>query len=172
MSVKTALKSSFFIAFVLLFAACTGDQESLLTKKWKTTSLESSLEKLQKAQYQQLLDTMTDQNEMMEYFGTVDSFKKVIQADIKDQEEFRKVNMENSFMDFKENHIAYFISVDGIDSAKWSLEENELILDSEEFTGVSELTRFTINKLTKDDLQLQMINENDTSIISLKTAKN
>lgn len=171
MSIETAIKRSFFVVILFLLAACSGDKEALLSKKWKTVGLESSLEKLQKKQYEQLLDTMTAQNEMIEFFGTVDSFKKVILADLKDQEEFRKTNMENSFMEFNKNHVAYFISVDGIDSAKWSIEENELILDPEEFTGTQELTRFTITELTADNLQLQMINQNDTSTISLIKAK-
>lgn len=171
MSIKTAIKRSFFVVMLFLLAACGGDKEALLSKKWKTVSLESSQQKLQLRQYEQLLDSMTAQNEMIEFFGTVDSFKKVIRADIESQEEFRKTNMENSFMEFKKNHVAYFISVDGIDSAKWSVVENELVLDPEEFTGTQELTRFTIKELTDDALQLQMINQTDTSTISLKKAK-
>lgn len=172
MSANTAITRLSLLLTVCFLAACGSATESMISKKWKTTNIENSSIKKKKKEYIQLLDTITARNAGVAAYGTVDALKKAMLLGIEEAEQRMKTNMENSFMEFKKNHVVYFISVDGIDSAKWSLEDNEIVCDPEEFTGTQELTRLRISQLTKDSMTLKMINQYDTSIISLKSTTN
>lgn len=171
MSVNKATIAFLFVLTACFFAACKGDKASMIAQKWKTTNIENTSVKKEKEYYKKLLDTMTTQNEMVEFFGSIDSFKKVIIADLAQQEEIQKTNLENSFMEFKKNKMVYFTSVDGIDSAKWTLDDDDIVVDDEDFTGVSTVTRLSIVELDKNTLKVKMINQYDTSIISMKKAQ-
>lgn len=168
MSANKAIVAFFLVPSICFFAACSGDKKSQVTGKWKTTGIENSSINKEMDYFKSLMDTMTEKNEMVEFFGSVDSFKKVIVADLAQQEEMQKLSLENSFMEFKKNKMVYFTSVDGVDSAHWRLEENDIVVDDEEFTGVSTVTRLSILELDKKTLKVKMINQYDTSIISMK----
>ncbi len=150
--------------------ACQDNQEQAIIKKWKSTKIENSTYKKEVAYYKNLLDTITEQNDMIEYFGSVDSFKRFVEADLAQQEELQKTNLENTFMEFRADKMVYFTSVDGVDSARWHIEDKEIVMEVEEFTGNPEITRFSILKLDNNNLHLQMINQYDTSTILLKPA--
>ena len=162
-----------FTAFVVLFAACQPSQEDLLCKKWKTTNIYNTLLDKNIAQYKQLLDTVTEKYELVQYTGDLETFKKIIQADIDDMSEkqnSKNLNEDNSFLELSQNKRIYFKSVNGVDSANWYLEDNEIVADDEAFTGVSNLTRFTILRLDKENLKLRQIYQSDTIITTYKAA--
>lgn len=171
MSVNKAILAVLSVSLVCFFGACNGDKASMISKKWKTTDIENTSIKKEMAYYKALMDTMTEKNEMVEFFGSVDSFKKVIVEDLAKQEEMQKTSLENSFMEFKKNKKVYFTSVDGVDSANWYIEEDDIVVDDEEFTGVSTVTRLSIVELDKNNLTVRMINQYDTSTIRMKTAE-
>ena len=54
------------------------------------------------------------------------------------------------WLDIRKDKKIFLITVDGQDSAKWYLEDNDIVADDEDFTGVSNISRMTILKLEKD----------------------
>jgi hypothetical protein len=173
MSVKTAILPYITIILICCFVACNTEKPGTITKEWKAVDIENrSLEK-QKAYYDILMDTITEKNERLEFFnGSIDSFKRFTILAFEEQEAIQKTEIENSFMEFNKNGIAYFKSINGVDSAKWTQEENEIVLDAEDFTGIPNIVRFGIVELTSDKLILKKVDYPDTTIITLKVKEN
>ncbi len=169
MSVNTAILRSFSCLMLLFLAACGTGENAQITKKWKTIDIKNSSLDREFAYYQTLMDTITENNERLEFFdNSVDSFKRFTTETFKEQRELMKREVENSFMEFNPNGNAYFTSINGVDSAKWKIEENEIVLDTEEFTGVPGVIRLAILELSNDNLKLKKVDQYDTSIITLK----
>ncbi len=172
MSVNTAILRYLLLAIVCLMAACNPSKEAKITKKWKATNFENLTLAKEKEYYDTLMDTITINNERLEFFnGSIDSFKRFTKLAFQEQEELQKTEIENSFMEFNDLGVAYFTSINGIDSAKWTIEEDEIVLDAEDFTGIPSITRFGIIELTDDNLKLRKVDFSDTTIITLKSKK-
>jgi len=174
MSLQSTFLPIIFLVVLCFLSACT-DSESKpeVTKRWKAVSIKNLTFEKEKAYYKILLDTITDKNERLEFFnGSVDSFKRFTKLAFQEQEEMQKMQVDNSFMEFKKNGVAYFTSIDGLDSAKWRQEENEIVLDAEDFTGIPNTVRFGILNLSADEMILRKVDLYDTNIITLNVRKN
>lgn len=172
MSVNTAIIRYFLCLGVLMLAACQPNQKAELAKKWKTIDIKNTSLDREFAYYEKLMDTITVQNERLEFFdNSIDSFKRFTNETFKEQRQMMKTEVENSFMEFTKDGMAYFTSINGIDSAKWKMEEKEIVLDTEDFTGVPGIIRLAILELTNENLKLKKVDQYDTSIITLKARK-
>jgi hypothetical protein len=68
-------------------------------------------------------------------------------------------------MEFKSNGIAYTTSIDGIDSAMYTIENNFIKIDEAKLKGVGETMTFEILSLSKDTLKMQLVDYGDTSVV-------
>jgi len=169
MSVNTGTLRYILIAVFCFTIACNPAEEAQITKEWKATDIENLTLAKEKAYYDILMDTITQNNERLEFFNnSIDSFKRFTMKAFEEQAAMEKTEIDNSFMEFKKNGIAYFKSINGVDSAKWTLEDNEIVLDAEDFTGIPNIIRLGILELSKDKLQLRKVDFTDTTIITLK----
>jgi hypothetical protein len=171
---KTTTLPFVLLAVLCLLSACNENEtKPEVSKRWKAVSIKNLTFEKEKAYYKILMDTITDKNERLEFFnGSVDSFKRFTNLAFQEQDEMQKMQVDNSFMEFKKNGVAYFTSIDGLDSAKWRQEEDEIVLDAEEFTGIPNTVRFGILNLTADEMILRKVDLYDTNIITLNVRTN
>ncbi|MBK7690983.1 MAG: hypothetical protein IPJ31_07660 [Bacteroidetes bacterium] len=80
--------------------------------------------------------------------------------------------MENTIMEFKSNGVIYTTSIQGTDSAMYSIDdENNIVIDEAKLKGYGETMKFNILTLSKDSLRVKIIDYGDTSYVSMIPAK-
>ncbi len=162
-------KSILAIALLTLtWTSCQNEKEKLIVKKWKTVDVDYLSMTKAHEQYRAVMDTMTDKNEMLLDFKTIDSSKKFLQYLIESDLERKKESIATTFLELKSDKKAYFTSIDGVDSSAWSIDGDELVLEDGDLTDITNTTRMYIVKLTESEFELRSIMGNDTSFIKMK----
>lgn len=139
-----------------------------MCKKWKSvTVLNSSMNKNIQGM-RNYIDTVGNEDIFLKKSINVDSLKKELQAQLDLAIEEQKVSQENAIMDFKKNGMVYSYTIQGVDSAKYIVnEENEIEIDDRELKGYGELIRMKIIKISADTLQLRMVDYGDTTFVTM-----
>lgn len=156
---------------LLLFAACSEPRKDQLCKKWRTVALKNAKMEEQIEQTEAMLDTLGQRDPQLHQVLNVDSFKNQIRQEIARSREEQKLAMENMFMEFKSNGVVYNTSIDGTDSAYYTLEENDIKIDEARLKGYGETMTMTILGITDDSLSLRLVDFGDTSFIQLIPVK-
>lgn len=165
------MKSKFINIFCLVlicsttFLACKSSQKDLLCKKWKTVALKNSKMEQEVLFMQQYIDTLGQNDPELKTLINIDSTKMMLKAEMEKSTKEQQLALENTLMEFKSNGVAYTTSIDGVDSAMFTIEENFIKIDEAKLKGVGETMTFEILNLTKDSLKLQMIDYGDTSVV-------
>lgn len=160
-----------FAILAIILTSCKNNREKLIVKKWKTVDVDYLSMNKAHEQYRAVMDTMTEKNEMLLDFKTIDSSKKFLQFLIESDLEQKKESIATTFLELKSNNKAYFTSIDGVDSSAWHIEDDELVLEDGDVTDITNTTRMHIVKLTQDDFELRSIMGSDTSYIKMKPYK-
>lgn len=114
------------------------------------------------------IDTVGNQDIFLKKSINIDSLKKELQAQLNMAIEEQKVSQENSIMNFKNNGMVYSYNIQGVDSAKYIVnEENEIEIDDRDLKGYGELIRMKIIKLSADSLLLRMVDYGDTTFVTM-----
>ncbi len=162
-------KSILAIALLTLtLTSCQNEKEKLIVKKWKTIDVDYLSMTKAHEQYRAVMDTMTNKNEMLLDFKTIDSSKKFLQHLIESDLERKKESIATTFLELKSDKKAYFTSINGVDSSAWSIDGDVLVLEDGDLTDITNTTRMYIVKLTKSEFELRSIMGNDTSFIKMK----
>lgn len=155
---------SFFIAMVYL-TACKDSKTDLLCKKWKTVALQNTKMEQEMKFMEQYVDTIGQNDPELRSSVNLDSAKMLIKEEMQRSVLEQKQAIENTLMEFKTNGIAYTTSIDGVDSAMFSIENNFIKIDEAKLKGVGETMTFEILSLSKDTLKMQLVDYGDTSVV-------
>ena len=156
--------ASFFIAVVFLFR-CKDANQDLLCKKWKTIALQNSKMEQEIKFMEQYVDTIGQNDPELRMAINLDSAKMQMKEEMQQSLFEQKQAIENTLMEFKSNGIAYTTSIDGIDSAMYTIENNFIKIDEAKLKGVGETMTFEILSLSKDTLKMQLVDYGDTSVV-------
>ncbi|QLH46925.1 MAG: hypothetical protein HWD58_15640 [Bacteroidota bacterium] len=152
---------------LLLLTACSEPRKEMLCKKWRTVALKNAKMEAQIQQTEAMLDTLGQQDPELHQILNVDSLKTQIRQEIARSRQEQQLAMENMFMDFRSNGVVYNTSIDGTDSAYYTLEENDIKIDEARLKGYGETMTMTVLGISSDTLSLRLIDFGDTSFIQL-----
>lgn len=114
------------------------------------------------------IDTVGNNDIFLKKSINIDSLKKELHEQLDMAIEEQKVSQENAIMDFKKTGIVYSYSIQGVDSAKYIVnEENEIEIDDRDLKGYGELIRMKIIKISADSLLLRMVDYGDTTFVTM-----
>ena len=114
-----------------------------------------------------MIDTLGEKDPELRKTINIDSAKLILQAELNKSIQEQKLAEENTLMEFVSNGVVYTTSIEGIDSAMYSIEDNFIKIDEAKLKGHGESMTFEILKLSKDSLLLKLVDYGDTSIISM-----
>ena len=159
--------------FVLIFIqiGCKSDKSKFLYQKWKTASLKNSTMEKEIKEMQAYIDTLGKNDAEVRNAVNVDSAKMILQAQLDQSIEEQRLASENTLMEFLSNGVVVTTSIDGVDSAMFSLEENLIKIDEAKLKGHGETMTFEIISLNQDNLSLRLVDYGDTSVIDMKPVK-
>ncbi len=114
------------------------------------------------------IDTVGNEDKEIGKATDLDSLKMFLREDLKRMKEEQQMALENTIMEFQSNGVTYNRSIEGVDSAMYTLEEDRFIkIDEAKLKGMGETMTFEILKLTADTLQLQLVDYGDTSLATM-----
>lgn len=151
----------------IFLTACSDSKMNLLCKKWRTVALKNARMEGQIQQTEAMLDTLGQNDPELHQILNVDSLKNQIRQEIARSRQEQQLAMENMFMDFRSNGVVYNTSIDGTDSAYYTLEENDIKIDEARLKGYGETMTMTVLGISSDTLSLRLIDFGDTSFIQL-----
>ena len=159
---------SIILLLLLPMAACKPSREELITRKWQEVQVENmQIQEALKSQ-QNFMDTMgthTTPEENLANYGVtnIDSFRNVLKMNMDSFNRLQQVVIDSTRFEFKKNSVVYLHSMDGVDSANWSFEdEHTLLLDELKLKGAGTQIRMEILSLSDTALRLKF-NENNAS---------
>ncbi len=150
--------------------SCAENQQKLLCKKWKTVALYNSKMQSELDFMLKYIDTLGSNDSELRQSVNLDSIKNLLRSELQVSEDEHRLALENTIMEFLPNGKTYSKSIDGEDSAMYTIEDNAIKIDEAKLKGYGETMTFDIIKLTKDSLKIRFINFGDTSLISLVPA--
>lgn len=153
--------------FVLGVTACQSDQKSLLCRKWKTVALVNNTMERQLKEMEVYIDTLGDQDPELRQSIDLDSVKRSLKYVMDQSVGEQQLALEHTLMEFLPNGVAYTTSIDGKDSAMYTLEDKSIKLDEAKLKGFGETMTFDILMLSQDSLKLRLVDYGDTSIVSM-----
>lgn len=137
----------------------------MLCKKWKTVSFTNAKMDQEMKFMQEYIDTLGQNDPELKASINLDSTKMALQTVMEASLKEQKQALENTLMEFKTNGVTYTTSIDGVDSAMFTLEDNLIKIDEAKLTGVGESMTFEILSLSKDTLKMQLVDYGDTSVV-------
>ncbi len=161
------MKKTWLIICIAIIASCGADNfDTKIIGTWEANSLKNP--GMEREIKNALADLDTFGKNDPELKGVnVDSFnvlrKQQLEEDIRDQQ----ANFQRLQFEFAKNKIVYMGDGNYQDSAMWSIEENQITVDGPALTGMGDIQVFTIQKLEKNTLTLQMVEGVDTSVMEL-----
>lgn len=160
-----------FIGLLVLFSSCKTEKKDLLCKKWKTVSIHNSKMDQELEFMKHYIDTIGTLDKEISEVVNLDSLKMNMRIELENSIKEQKLAIENTLMEFKSNGISYTTSIEGIDSAFFEMEGDEIKIDEAKLKGFGETMTFTILKLTPDTLKIRLIDYGDTSIAVMIPSK-
>lgn len=160
-----------FFGILGLFASCKTEKKDLLCKKWKTVSIHNSKMDQELEFMKNYIDTIGTLDKEISEAVNLDSLKMNMRIELENSIKEQKQAIENTMMEFKSNGISYTTSIDGVDSASYILEGDDIKIDEAKLKGYGETMTFTILKLTADSLKVRLIDYGDTSVALMIPSK-
>lgn len=161
-----------FIFCSILLASCKTDNQSLLRRKWKSVELKNPQMDNEIASMKVYIDTIGDNDAALRKQINIDSLKALLQTELNNAIREQQISLENTLMDFKSNGVVYTTSIQGVDSAMYSIDdENNIVIEEAKLKGYGETMKFQILKLNADSLKLKMIDYGDTSYVTMVPVK-
>ncbi len=121
---------------------------------------------------QTYIDTIGNKDPDLKDQVNIDSLKMLLKAELDNAIKEQQVTLENTLMEFKSNGVVYTTSIQGTDSAMYSIDdENNIVIDEAKLKGYGETMKFQILSLSKDSLRVKIIDYGDTSFVSMVPAK-
>ena len=161
------------VLLLLLVASCKHSRQDMLMKRWQQTSVENN--EINKAikQQQDFIDTLgthTTAQDNIEIYGSnnIDSLKQTLKAELIQFRQKQQDVKAQTWFEFKPDSNMYMHSDEGLDSAKWFLdEEGNVIMKDEENNMVMQVVAISDTALT-----LKFTQVNATSVMHFIPAKN
>jgi hypothetical protein len=170
---KSTINHLFLIIFYFstyLFS-CKTNENKHLYQKWKSVSLQNNKMDDEIKKMQDYIDTVGNLDKEIGKATDIHLLKAELKADMEKGIAEQKQALENTLMEFTQNNMMISTSIDGVDSVMFEIEENTIKLDDAKLKGYGESMTFTILKLSKDSLRLQLVDYGDTSIINMIPTK-
>ena len=158
------------LGFVAL-TGCQNDQKSMLCRKWKTVKLENAKMDMEIATMRAYIDTLGANDPELALAMDLDSVKSLLTTSLEASLDEQQAALSNTLMEFQSNGVAYTTSIDGIDSAFYTLEGNFIKFDEAKLKGHGETMTFEILTLNQDTLKVKLIDYGDTSIAYMVPAQ-
>lgn len=155
------------ITLIFLQLSCKNEKSGLLYQKWKTVSLQNTTMDKEIREMKAYIDTIGDHDPEVRAAMDLDSAKMILQANLDKSMNEQKLAQDNTLMEFKSNGVSYTTSIEGVDSAMFTVEDNFIKIDEAKLKGYGETMTFEILKLNKDTLQLRMVDYGDTSVVTM-----
>jgi hypothetical protein len=155
----------------LVFSSCKENKKDILCQKWKTIALSNPKMEEEINYMKNYIDTLGNEDEALRKEMNLDSVKMLLRADFENSMKEQQLALENTLMEFKPNGVAFMTSIDGKDSAMYTIEDNFIKLDEAKLKGHGETMTFEIMKLTKDTLRIKLIDYGDTSLATMIPTK-
>ncbi len=162
------------LAIVLVsscLVACKESSKDILCKKWKTISIQNKKMDEEIAFMKTYIDTLGAQDPELGKTINLDSVKMMLNAEFQQSMKDQQTALENTIMEFKTNGVSYTTSIDGLDSAMYSIEGQFIKFDEAKLKGHGETMTFEILKLDNDTLRVKLIDYGDTSIATMVPVK-
>ena len=147
--------------------SCKTDKKSQLCRKWKTVALKNVKMEQDMHAMQIYLDTVGQNDPTLKEVVNLDSLKMEIRAEMQRSVKEQQVAMDNMFMEFRSNGVVVNTSIDGQDSAYFTLEGEDIKIDEAKMKGFGETMTMTIMALNTDSLKLRLVDFGDTSYVQL-----
>lgn len=159
------------ILTTLLCIGCGGNKHKNLEAKWKSAFLQNTKMDADISAMRAYIDTVGNQDVALRKQLNVDSLKNMLRAELENAMTEQRISLENTTMEFLPNGMVYTTSVSGVDSAMYEVEENMIVIDESKLKGYGETLKLEILKLTKDTLQVKMVDYGDTSMVVMVPVK-
>lgn len=161
---RRIINSSCTVSFIAcLLTSCSNPELHVLRQKWKTIQLVNRKMENEFAAMQHYIDTLGNQSDSLKQSGRLKEIKDSLQQEWNEMKENTRIARENTFMEFATNGVIYMTSLEGRDSAFYTVEKNEIKIDEARLKGHGETMTFYIQKLTPDTLKLRFVDYGDTS---------
>lgn len=140
-------------------------------QKWKTISFRNSKMEAEIQNMKNYIDTVGNQDPEMRKATDIENLKKTLREELEIGIAEQKTNNDNMFIEFRPNQLMITTSIDGVDSAMFTMEDNFIKVDDATLKGYGESMTFEILQLTKDQLRLRLIDYGDTTIAEMKAVR-
>lgn len=158
--------SALLLLAVALFS-CRENKGKWLCQKWKTIALKNTTMDKGIQEMKDYIDTLGQHDTELRNTIDIDSAKKSLEQILNETMMEQSIAEKSTMMEFKSNGICYTTSLEGIDSAMYSLDGHLIRIDEATLKGYGETMTFEIFKLTTDSLRLRLIDYGDTSIVTM-----
>jgi hypothetical protein len=142
-----------------------------LYQKWKTISFRNSKMEAEIQNMKNYIDTVGNQDPEMRKATDIENLKKTLREELEIGIAEQKTNNDNMFIEFRPNQLMIATSIDGVDSAMFTMEDNFIKVDDAALKGYGESMTFEILQLTKDQLRLRLVDYGDTTIAEMKAVR-
>ena len=164
-------KIALFLAGITFLSACKSSNSDKLCQKWKTVSFRNFKMQSDLTDMQHYIDTLGAKDPDLHRQLDVDSLKQALKVDLEAMKQEQQLAQDNTLMEFRKNGLAFMTSIEGTDSAMYTLEGNLIKIDEGKLKGYGETMTFEILHLTKDTLSMRFVDYGDTSFVLLVPAK-
>ena len=117
------------------------------------------------------IDTLGNQDQEIRKQINLDSLKLLLKSDLTNMLNEQEQSKENTLLEFRNNGMALMTSIEGTDSAMYSLEGNLIKIDEGKLKGFGETMTFEIISLKPDTLYVKFIDYGDTSFVLMVPTK-
>lgn len=122
-------------------------------------------------QMKMYIDNLGNQDQEIRKQINLDSLKTLLKSDMSAMLDEQEQSKENTLLEFRNNGMALMTSIEGTDSAMYTLEGNLIKIDEGKLKGFGERMTFEIISLKPDTLHVKFVDYGDTSFVLMVPTK-
>ena len=161
------INSLIIVACLSAALSACNNTRTLLCRQWKTVSLVNTKLEREVQDMKTYIDTLGKQDPSLRNEINLDSTRFLLEQELHNSLKEHKLAEDNTIIEFKPNGICYTTTLDGTDSAHYELDNQLIKIDEAALKGYGETMTFEIMRLTKNVLELRVIDYGDTSYITM-----
>lgn len=150
----------------------------MLTRKWQEVSIDNPTMQSAIDEQERFIDTLgahtsPEDNQHLYGIRDLDSLKRELSGQVNAYHIEQQRIIDSTWFLFRKDGIVLLNSDEGVDSASWYLDEDKnLILDEMKLKGTGSTITMQILELTDTSLRLSFTQDNATSTVRFRPAKN
>lgn len=165
---------SILLIAAISLSSCKKSREDLLCRNWQEVSTENQERDEMIKMQQAFIDTVgrntTPQQNLEAYgFTNIDSFRRLMQANMDSFMMLQQREVEQTQFEFKKNGVVYLRTGRRTDSASWKFEEDGmLLLDEQKLKGAGSQLHIEVLTLNDTALRVKFVDGAASAIANFK----